>query len=349
MTKTTPRRLRAALCMTTRPALLAGTLSLCLGAGGMLVPQSAGAQPPARDAPASTQRQQLDRVVAVVNDGAIMHSELEDRLAQVARRARAQGGGLPPRDELKQQVLERMVLEEIQLQMAVDANLSVDDTRLNRQLRGIAESNGLTLDGFADRLEAEGSSLGRVREQVRREMLMRKVQQRQIGQRVSISNRDVERTLQRQGSESGVVEEVRARHILIEVTPQRSERAARALADKARRRIAQGESFAAVARELSDDDGSALNGGELGWLRPGQTVPAFDDALGSLAKGELSQPVRSQFGFHLIEVEDRRRQRVDPQAQRDQARQAIFQRRANEELSTWKRELRSRAFVDIRL
>jgi len=146
-----------------------------------------------------------------------------------------------------------------------------------------------------------------------------------------------------------VIEENRARHILIEVTPERSAAEARALAQKARQRIVQGEDFAAVARELSDDDGSALNGGELGWLRPGQTVPAFEDAMQALPVDQLSKPVRSQFGFHIIDVEERRRQNVNQKEQREQARQAIFQRRANEELNTWQREIRSQAFVDIRL
>lgn len=354
MTKKTPWLLRAKMrtpSFLPETLVFSSALALCLGAGTALVPLTASAQQDSASQQAySSERQQLDRVVAVVNDGAIMQSELDDRLARITHQAQAKGSALPPRAELEQQVLERMVLEEIQLQMASDAKLSVDDTRLNRQLRGIAESNGLSLETFADQLEAEGTSLAQVRSQVRREMLIRQVQQRQIGQRVSISNRDVERTLEQQGgADNGVIEEIRARHILIAVTPERSEDDARMLAEKVRQRIVQGADFAAVAREVSDDDGSALNGGELGWLRPGQTVPAFEDAMKTLAVDELSEPVRSQFGFHLIDVEERRRQQVDQKEQREQARQAIFQRRANEELTTWQRELRSQAFVDIRL
>ena len=360
MTTTTPWLLRATKRTQTflpRTLALSSALTLCLGGGAVLVPLTANAQQAASSPQAlsssqtvSSQRQLLDRVVAVVNDGAVMQSDLNSRLAQVIRQAEAKGGALPPRAELEQQVLERMVLEEIQLQMASDTQLSVDDTKLNRQLRGIAESNGLSLEAFADQLEADGTSLAQVREQVQREMLIRQVQQRQIGQRVSISNRDVERTLEQQGgADSSVIEENRARHILIEVTPERSAAEARALAQKARQRIVQGEDFAAVARELSDDDGSALNGGELGWLRPGQTVPAFEDAMQALPVDQLSKPVRSQFGFHIIDVEERRRQNVNQKEQREQARQAIFQRRANEELNTWQREIRSQAFVDIRL
>ena len=300
----------------------------------------------------SAQRQQLDSVVAVVNDGVIMRSELDDRIAQVEQQAAAQGGNLPPRNQLAQQVLERMVMDEIQLQMARRANLSVDDTELNRQLRSIAESNNMTLYQFADAVEADGIRLAAVREDVRREMLMRQVQQRQISQRVTVSDRDVERFLSQQPSQQqgqAFIEETRARHILVELTPTRNENQARARAEEARQRLQQGADFASVAREYSDDRGSAMNGGDLGWVRPGQTVPAFEEAMTSLSPNQLSEPVRSQFGYHVIEVLERRRQDVTEESRREQVRQAIFQRRANEELQTWQREIREQAFVDIRL
>ncbi|WP_062373978.1 peptidylprolyl isomerase [Halomonas sp. KX33721] len=328
--------------------LSAGSMMvLCLGTSAALVPLTVHAQNFE-----SAQRQQLDSVVAVVNDGVIMRSELDDRIAQVEQQAAAQGGNLPPRNQLAQQVLERMVMDEIQLQMARRANLSVDDTELNRQLRSIAESNGMTLDQFADAIEADGMTLADVREDVRREMLMRQVQQRQISQRVTVSDRDVERFLSQQPSQQqgqAFIEETRARHILVELTPTRNENQARARAEEARQRLQQGADFASVAREYSDDRGSAMNGGDLGWVRPGQTVPAFEEAMTSLSPNQLSEPVRSQFGYHVIEVLERRRQDVTEESRREQVRQAIFQRRANEELQTWQREIREQAFVDIRL
>ncbi|MAP34317.1 MAG: peptidylprolyl isomerase [Halomonas sp.] len=327
--------------------LSAGSMMvLCLGTSAALVPLTVHAQNFE-----SAQRQQLDSVVAVVNDGVIMRSELDDRIAQVEQQAAAQGGNLPPRSQLAEQVLERMVMDEIQLQMATQANLSVDDTELNRQLRSIAESNNMTLDQFADAVEADGITLADVREDVRREMLMRQVQQRQISQRVTVSDRDVERFLSQQPSQQdqAFIEETRARHVLVELTPTRNENQARARAQEARQRLRQGEDFASVAREYSDDRGSAMNGGDLGWVRPGQTVPAFEEAMTSLSPNQLSEPVRSQFGYHVIEVLERRRQDVTEESRREQVRQAIFQRRANEELQTWQREIREQAFVDIRL
>ncbi len=326
--------------------LSAGSLlALCVGAGLAMTPLTLQAQNFQ-----STQRQALDSVAAVINDGVIMRSELDDRMAQIEQQA--QGGNLPPRSQLERQVLERMVMEEIQLQMAEDASLTIDDTELNGQVRSIAESNGMSLDEFADAVEADGTTLASVREDIRREMLMRQVQQRQISNRVSVSDRDVERFLNQQQGPSGeqnVIEETRARHVLVELTPNRDENQARARAEEVRERLSQGADFASVAREYSDDSGSALNGGELGWVRPGQTVPTFEEAMRGLGVNQISQPVRSQFGYHVIEVEERRRQNVTQESQREQVRQAIFQRRANEELETWQQEIRSQAFVDIRL
>jgi peptidyl-prolyl cis-trans isomerase SurA len=327
--------------------VLTSALVLSMGAGVGLSAESVRAQ----SQPAG-ERQVLDRIVAVVNDGAIMQSALENRLDRVVSQMEAQGNSPPPREQLEAQVLERMVVEEIQLQMARDANLSVDDTELNRQVRRIAETNDMSLEAFADRLEEDGMTLAQVREDVRRELLMRQVQQRQIGQRVSVSERDIERFENQQPSTPGdtsVIEETRARHILVEQNPTRNDEQARARAEQARERVMQGEDFATVAREMSDDSGSALNGGSLGWVRPGQTVPAFEGAMRELSPNQVSEPVRSQFGYHVIEVLERRREDVTDEARREQVRQAIFQRRANEEMTAWQREIRSQAFVDIRL
>ncbi|TDO09859.1 MULTISPECIES: SurA N-terminal domain-containing protein [Halomonas] len=178
--------LALALCLATLP--LAGQA------------QDAGASDSRQVERQPLERQPLDRIVAVVNDSAIMHSELEERVDQTrAQIARQSQQGVPPEDVLRQQVLDRMIVEEIQLQLARDANLSVDDTELNRQVRAIAESNGMTLDQFADALEADGLSLAVVRDQVRRELLMRQLQQRQVASRVSISEREVDRFMAQQG------------------------------------------------------------------------------------------------------------------------------------------------------
>lgn len=176
-----------------RTPLLAAGLAMALGLA--VVPFGIQAQEFS-----SSQRQSLDRIVAVVNEGAIMRSQLEDRLTQVRSQMDAQQQELPPARALREQVLERMILEEIQWQMAEESGLTVEDTELNRQVRGIAENNGMSLEQFADALEADGLTLAGVREEIRREMALRQLQQRRVGSRVNLSEREVERFMEQEGA-----------------------------------------------------------------------------------------------------------------------------------------------------
>lgn len=176
-----------------RTPLMAAGLALALGLSA--VPLSVQAQEFQ-----SIQRQSLDRIVAVVNQGAIMASELEERVAQTRSQLTAQQIDLPPERVLREQLLEQMILEEIQLQMAREAGLSIDDTELNRQVRAIAESNGMSLEQFADALEADGLALATVREEIRRELVLRELQQRRVGSRVNLSDREVERFMEQEGA-----------------------------------------------------------------------------------------------------------------------------------------------------
>ncbi|QJQ98219.1 SurA N-terminal domain-containing protein [Halomonas sp. PGE1] len=176
-----------------RTHLMAAGLALALGLAAVpLSLQAQEFQP--------IQRQSLDRIVAVVNQGAIMASELEERVAQTRSQLTAQQIDLPPERVLREQLLEQMILEEIQLQMAREAGLSIDDTELNRQVRAIAESNGMSLEQFADALEADGLALATVREEIRREMVLRELQQRRVGSRVNLSEREVERFMEQEGA-----------------------------------------------------------------------------------------------------------------------------------------------------
>jgi peptidyl-prolyl cis-trans isomerase SurA len=176
-----------------RTAVLGACLALALGLGGLpLVTQAQSFQ--------AMDRQPLDRIVAVVNESAIMQSDLAERVTQARSQLAGRGVEEPPLSVLNEQILEQMIVEEIQLQMARDAGLSIDDTQLNGQVRAIAESNGMTLEQFADALEADGLSLAVVREEVRREMLLREFQQRRVADRVSVSDREVEQFMEQQGA-----------------------------------------------------------------------------------------------------------------------------------------------------
>lgn len=179
-----------------RTPRLGVALALALGIG--MAPLALHAQESESDFQ-PVARQSLDRIVAVVNDRAIMASELEQRVEQARSQLVSSEIEVPPEASLREQMLDRLIVEEIQLQLAEDAGLSVDDTELNRQVRGIAESNGMTLEEFADALEADGLSLGQVRDEVRRQLLLRELQQRQVGGRVNLTEREVERFREQQG------------------------------------------------------------------------------------------------------------------------------------------------------
>ena len=249
--------------------------------------------------------QPLDRIVAVVNDDAIMASELENRVIQARGQLANRGIAMPSMDVLRSQVLERMIIEQIQLQMAEQANLSVDDTQLNRAVRGVAEANGMTLEQLADALEADGLSLAIVRNQVRREMLMRELQQRRVASEVNISEREVERYLQQQGAISNV--RYRLAHILVALPRSPSPDQVSAAQQRAQELYAQlqgGADFAALAAAESDG-GNALEGGDMGWRRAAEIPRVFADVVPSLGVGQVSEPVRSPGGFHLVKLIDR--------------------------------------------
>ncbi|WP_299262045.1 peptidylprolyl isomerase [uncultured Kushneria sp.] len=293
--------------------------------------------------------QPLDRVVAVVNDEAIMSSDLDQRVSQVRQQMQSRNIGMPDQEELRDQVLSRMITEQIELQMAERANLSVSDSDLNQAMRGVAQRNNMTLEQFVDRVEQEGMSYAQVREQVRRELLITQVQQRSVASQVNISDREVDQYLKQAGSNANV--QYHLAHILIAVpqapTPQQAE-AARQKAEQLRQSITSGQAkFQEVAAAQSDGP-QALDGGDLGW-RSGAEMPSiFDDVVPRLSVGDVSEPIRSPSGYHLITLLDKRGGGNADQ-QREQIRRTLFQRKVNEELEAWTQEIRASAYVDNRL
>ncbi len=290
----------------------------------------------------------LDRIVAVVNDDAIMHSQLERRVAQARSQLQANNIPMPPEQALERQVLDRMITEQIELQMAENAKLSVDETQLNSTMRGIAQNNGMSLDEFANTLEQQGQTLAEVREQVRRELLIRQVQQSQVASKVTVSDREVDRFLAQAGQNSDV--SYHLAQILIAVpqspTPDQVSQA-QAKAQDIYRQLQDGADFQQLAVAESDD-AQALQGGDLGW-RPAAQIPSiFAEVIPELSRGEVSEPIRSPSGFHLVKLIDTRGG-SGGQMSREQASQAIFQRKVNDELEAWTQEIRASAYIDNRL
>ncbi|RKR78386.1 peptidylprolyl isomerase [Marinobacter nauticus] len=408
---------------------------------------------------AQAERKLLDRVVAIVDDEVILQSELDARINTIVGRLSAQGTGLPPRELLEQRVLDQLIQESLQLQMADQMGMRISDNELNETLANIARSNGMTLAEFEGQLAEEGVTYQQAREQIRNEMLTSRVQQRRVGNRVRVTDREVENYLQAQQANGSTDAEYRLAYIFIEVDDPASEASvdeARETARALRQQIANGRDFrevavaesdasnaleggdmgwrsesqlpslvapvvpdlevgepsqvlennsgfhlvmvmdkrggeqqqfiqqhrvrhilvrpseavtdvqaeqrireiyqqlqdgadfADLARERSDDPVSGSDGGNLGWVSPGQMVPAFEEAMNQAQVGEYFGPFRSQFGWHILQVEERRRQDVTEQNRESQARQAIYMRKFELELQNWLREIRDEAFVEFK-
>src|SRR5690554_2790294 len=366
------------------------------------------------------ERKLLDRVVAIVDDDVILQTQLEARVNTIVGRLSAQGTGLPPRQMLEQRVLEQLIAESVQLQMADKMGMRISDNELNETLANIARSNGMTMAQFESQLAEEGVTYQQAREQIRNEMLTSRVQQRQVGNRVRITDNEVENYLQAQAGAGSDGAEYRLAYIFIQVDEPGNEasvRQARNLADNLRqqildgrdfrevavaesdasnaleggdmgwrsesqlpslvapvvpdlepgvpsaavteaqaeqrirdiyRQLQEGADFAELARELSDDPVSGSDGGNLDWVSPGQMVPEFEQAMLDADVGEIYGPVRSQFGWHILQVQERRKQDVTAEARESQARQAIYQRKFEQELQNWLREVRDEAFVEFK-
>lgn len=409
---------------------------------------------------------EVDRIVAVVNDEAITALELRSRLATVERQLKGQNVQLPPRDILERQLLERMISDRVQTQFARETGLRISDIELDAALRRIAESNQLALPDFRAALEKDGITWPKFREEIRQEIILSRLRDREVNSRVAVSESEIDNYLanQQQGAaelgtevhvahivlrvpeqatpdqlmrigvrakaaldqirrgdefakvaaaysdapdglsggslgmrpldrlpalyadaaqklkpgESSEIlrspagfhilkliekrsqqnaagtsaiaplKQTHARHILIKVNELISETEARHKLVALKERIDNGADFAELAR-LYSSDLSAAKGGDLGWLYQGDTVPEFEKAMDALKINEVSPPVQSPFGFHLIQVLERRTEEAGQERQRLMARQVLRERKADEAYQDWVRQLRDRAYVEYRL
>ena len=403
----------------------------------------------------------VDRILAVVNDEVITSLELRQRVEQAIRQLERQGTQLPPKEVLERQLLERLVLERAQLQLARETGLRVDDATLERAIARIAENNRLSAAELRSALDRDGIPWERFRTEIRTEILLTRLREREVDSRVVVTDAEIDnflannpealsgeeflvahillrapegaspeqlnalaaraeevaakvragedfgrlaasysdapdamsggelgwrgrdrlpalfgealgslqpggvspilrssaglhivKLIDRRGGAAGsplALEQTRARHILLRTSEILSDSEAESRLLALRERIVQGGAdFADLARANSADLSSA-KGGDLGWISPGDTVPEFERAMAALAPGEVSPPVRSPFGWHLIQVQERRMQDVSDERRRTQARNALRERKANEAFEDWLRQLRDRTYVEYRL
>ncbi len=401
----------------------------------------------------------LDYIVAIVDDDVVLASELVDRLTSVRTQMRAAQMQIPPDKVLFNQMLERLIMESIQLQMGKRAGIRIDDETLTNALEGIAKQNKMTLDQFTTALARDGMSYGDFRDEVRRELIIQRVQRSSVNRRIYLSDEEIDaflasplgkqtlsdeyrvghiliavdsnakpetvakaeaeansiyeqlkagadfrqmaishssdsraleggdlgwrkagelpslfaeqvfglkvgetappirsgsgfhivQLLEKRGAGTEVVEQADVRHILVKPSEIRSEADTKALIDDIHRRLVAGEDFAALARLYSEDPSSALAGGDLGWAEPDKFAPEFADVMRETPTGKLSPPFHSKFGWHVLQIMGRRQHDMSEDARRNLAIRVLHNRRYEEELQAWLKEIRDEAYVEIRV
>ncbi len=403
----------------------------------------------------------IDGIAAIVNDEVITQGELQKRVDSITAQLRSEGKSLPTTSLLKNQVIERMVLTRLQLSMAEQTGIRIDDVTLDRTIENIAEQNNLTIREFRDVLTRDGINFADFREEIRKELTLSRLRQREVDNRILVTQQDVDNYLLTQKTQQGGGQEYRLQHILIAlpegVSPEqlklsqqkaaqlvqqlrsganfsemaiahsagqkaleggdlgwrklgelprafadivanletggisnlirspsgfhiiklaekrsastqrnviiqrqarhilikpksRADRAeSRAQLERIRERIENGEDFAEIAKSHSDDRGSAVEGGSLGWVNPGVMVPEFEEEMEKLADGEISPVFQSRFGWHIVQVLAHREHDNTEELQRIAAQKAIKQRLVEEEYQLWLRRLRDEAFVELKI
>jgi peptidyl-prolyl cis-trans isomerase SurA len=407
----------------------------------------------------------VDTIIAVVNSEVITLKELEDRLKLIERRMQREKIQMPARDVLKGQLLERMIVNRAQIQLAKESGIRVDDIMLDRSVARIAEQNNLSIQSFRDQLEKDGIPFSRFREEIREEITLQRLREKEVDNKLQISESEIDNFLAASaGKTQGAEDEINIAHILVRVPENAS---AQQIADRRQRaetamtQLKSGGDFAKIAASFSDasdamaggligwrsqsrlpqlyvevteklapnevsavvrsangfhilkllgkrsasevqsggarmvqqtkarhilikvnqvvpaseakrkltelktrlnnkaakfedlaklysNDLSASKGGDLGWVYPGDTVPEFERAMNALQPGQVSEPVESPFGYHLIQVVERKTEEISRERLRLTARQALRDRKLEEAYEDWLRQLRDRAYVEYR-
>ncbi|MEM9383796.1 MAG: peptidylprolyl isomerase [Pseudomonadota bacterium] len=249
----------------------------------------------------------LDRIVAIVNEGVVLQSELDEEIDTIGQRLREQGTMLPPRDIFETQVLERLVVRQIQLQRAERYGMQIDDNQLNRALTAVAERNGISFADLPRALAAQNIDYVAYRRQLRQEMIIEQLRARDVMSRINITQTEIDRRLAEQAGRDTSIEYLIS-HILVSTPDAASNEEiaeARQRTNELRNRIGEGEDFGQLAVSYSSGQ-TALEGGDLGWMNVSQMPTLFVNVITRLAPGEMSQPIPSGSGFHLIRLEETR-------------------------------------------
>lgn len=251
----------------------------------------------------------LDKVAVVVDDSVILQSEVDKRIDDVRYQFGQRNAALPPDDILRKQVVEQLVLETLQLNLANRAGIRIDDKEVNAALEDIAKQNGMTLAGFQQKLDATpGSSYAEVREQVKRELTINRLRSRRMQDRIRITDQDVQNFLRSPSGQAELATEYRLGHILFALPEEASPKdiaAAEARVKKAKDELAAGKEWGQVAATYSAAE-TALKGGDLGWRKAAQLPELFAASAQQMKVNDVAGPFRTPGGFHLIKLLDKR-------------------------------------------
>lgn len=246
---------------------------------------------------------ELDRIIAVVDEDVILQSELDRQMNRIRDQLRQQGTTPPPADVLQTQVLERLILQKLQLGFAERIGIDVDDATLENAIETIASRNNLSISQFREILARDGYDFADFEEDIRTEIILARLVQQEVENRVRVSPNEVRLYLANQSAEGETVE-YRLRHILVSTATHGQAGAEERIAE-AQARAASGEDFGSVAASLSDGQ-QALEGGDLGWRKGSELPSLFADIVPPMAVGEVSRVITSPSGFHLVKLEDKR-------------------------------------------
>ena len=396
--------------------------------------------------PLSAKIEILDRVAIIVGEGVVLESQVNNMLENIKKRYQEQGAPMPPQEVMLEQVQERLIIEELQLQMGRQAGIRVGDGELNQAFENIAQSNGLSLEDFIETLEAEGESYEELRSQVRKEMIIQRVQRGRVGREVDITEQELDGFLATEGAVKELSPELfvrqilvpdqnkadsllididngadfaklakenstssnassggemgwrnladlpslfadalknkkkgyispplkggsgyyilkledkrgdlvrfedqwNVRHILMMTTKLRDETFTKKELEEVRAKVLDGEDFSLLAKEYSEDPGSASRGGDLDWLSQGKTAPAFEKMMLESPVNKVSPVFESEFGFHFLQVLDTRTEDLTEEVIKDRAYGILFARKFDEELENTLRTTRAEAFVEFK-
>jgi peptidyl-prolyl cis-trans isomerase SurA len=401
-------------------------------------------------------KQPLDRVAAQINNDIIMESEVRERIDVVKMQMLDAGRPLPPEHILKQQIMEQLILEELQMQMAQRAGIRISDRELNESVANIAKKSGMSLEQFKATLEEEGTSYTSARAQIKREMIISRIRQNAVNRRIKITDQEVKaflaseegkahvapefkiahitipvpasssadiitdakekaqkvvalwrqkdknfqvvqkeypdyrsgvidwakiqnipslfadtisemkkgelssiiksdigyhviKLLDKRGGDDFIIKKTHVRHILVKPNIIRDSKQAKEISEGLHQQLIDGADFAELARAKTDDTGSAVNGGDLGWMSGEELVPSFARTMHATKINEISKPFESQFGWHILEVLGRKDENMASQYQKAIAKNFLRKRKFQDELQNWLQELKDDAYIESKL